>query len=63
MERLLNKDLERMWKEAVLVYFEVLSRNVLGGTEENHKKSISIAGLQTRDLNPGSPNYECVLPS
>jgi hypothetical protein len=32
-----NNELERMWKEAVMVYFEALSRHLPGGTEENHE--------------------------
>jgi hypothetical protein len=27
-----------MWKEAIVVYFEVISRNFRGGTDENHGK-------------------------
>jgi hypothetical protein len=30
-----NNKLERMWKEAVMVWSEVLARNLSGGTEEN----------------------------
>jgi hypothetical protein len=34
-----NNELERMWKEAVVAQFKVLSQHLLGGgTEENHKK-------------------------
>jgi hypothetical protein len=29
---------ERMWKEAVVVYFKRLFKNVLGGIEENYEK-------------------------
>jgi hypothetical protein len=28
----------RMWREAVMVQFKVLSRKLLGGIKENHKK-------------------------
>jgi hypothetical protein len=36
-----------MWKEAVVVYFKVLSRHVPGGTKENNKKSVRIVGFRT----------------
>jgi hypothetical protein len=36
--RLINNELERMWKEAIVAKFKVLSRHLPGGTEENHKK-------------------------
>jgi len=29
--------MEMMWKEAIVVYFEVLSQNLLGGTEGNNE--------------------------
>jgi hypothetical protein len=32
-----DDELERMWKEAVVAYFKVLSRHSPGGTEENTK--------------------------
>jgi hypothetical protein len=31
----LNDELERMCKELAIVYFKILSQNLLGGTEEN----------------------------
>jgi hypothetical protein len=31
-------ELERIWKEAVMALFKVLSRYFPGGTEENYKK-------------------------
>jgi hypothetical protein len=30
-------ELDRMWEDAVAVYFEVLSQNLTGQTEENHE--------------------------
>jgi hypothetical protein len=33
----LSNDLERIWKEAVVAKFEVPSRHVYGGAEENHE--------------------------
>jgi hypothetical protein len=43
-----------MQKKAVMAYFEVLSRHLLGATEEHHEKSVTIVsfGAETgaRDL-------------
>jgi hypothetical protein len=33
-----NDELEKIWKEAVMAYFKVLSWHSPGGTEENHDK-------------------------
>jgi hypothetical protein len=36
---LLNDELERMWKEAVIAYFKIISlQHLPRGTEENHEK-------------------------
>jgi hypothetical protein len=35
---IVNYELKCMWKEAFLVYFEVLSQHLLGGSEEIHRK-------------------------
>jgi hypothetical protein len=36
--RLLNDELERMWKEAVIAYFKVISlQHLPRGTKENHE--------------------------
>jgi hypothetical protein len=32
----MNDKLEGIWKEAVVAYFKVLPRHLIGGTEENH---------------------------
>jgi hypothetical protein len=32
-----NNELDKMWKEAVMIYFKVLSQHLLGGTEENNE--------------------------
>jgi hypothetical protein len=34
---ILNNDLERIWNKAVVVKFEVPSRHVYGGADENHE--------------------------
>jgi hypothetical protein len=37
----MNNESQKIWKEAVVDYFKVLSWHLPGGTEENHKKSQS----------------------
>jgi hypothetical protein len=46
-----NYDLERIWKEVVVAYFDVLPWHLPGGTEVNHKKktSVRISGLQAEN--------------
>jgi hypothetical protein len=34
----MNDELERIWKEAAVPSFKVLSQHLLGETEENHEK-------------------------
>jgi hypothetical protein len=44
-----NKELERMWKEAVVAQFKVLTRHLPGRTEEKTRKiSVGIAGLRAK---------------
>jgi hypothetical protein len=42
-----NDELEWFWKAGILAEFKVLSRHLLGNTEENGRKPVRIAGLQT----------------
>jgi hypothetical protein len=46
-------ELERIWKEKVVAWLKVLSRNLSGGTEKNHENPVRVAGLRaeiwTRD--------------
>jgi hypothetical protein len=39
-------ELERIWKEAVMAQFNVLSRHLPGGTEEDQGKPVRITGLR-----------------
>jgi hypothetical protein len=34
-----NGDFEQVWKESVVVYFEILSQHLPGGTEKNNNKT------------------------
>jgi hypothetical protein len=34
----MNNELERIWKEATVAYFEVLPQHLPGGIEENHEQ-------------------------
>jgi hypothetical protein len=36
---IMNDEFQRMWKEAVMTWYEVILRHSSGGTEENHRKS------------------------
>jgi hypothetical protein len=40
-----NDELERIWKEAVMVFFKAVSRHSSGGTEEMHENAVRIVGL------------------
>jgi hypothetical protein len=37
----MNYKLERIWKEATVAYFKVLSWQSPGGTEEKHEKPVA----------------------
>jgi hypothetical protein len=41
---IVNDELGRMWKEAFMACFNILSQNLTGGTEENHR-NLSQDGL------------------
>jgi hypothetical protein len=61
MARLMNNELERIWKDAVLDYIKVLSWYLPVRTEENHDKSHS--GQPTPELRikaRGFPNRKRV---
>jgi hypothetical protein len=49
--RMINDELERMWKEAVITYFNVLSRHSPGGTRGDREPSVNILG-------PPGPRFE-----
>jgi hypothetical protein len=53
-----NKKLERVLKEAAMAYFKVLSQNLPGGTEKNHKihsqDSWSLCKILTHDDLPNA---------
>jgi hypothetical protein len=52
MKRLcMNKELRRIWNEAVVVWFEVLLWNSSGGAEENHKNLGTVQHLSSKALN------------
>jgi hypothetical protein len=53
--RLMNNDLQNIWKELAVAWFKALFRNLTGVTEEDHDNpSVSIADdrveILTRDL-------------
>jgi hypothetical protein len=44
-----NNDFGRMWREAVMAYFEVLYQHLPGGTKKSHEKSVKIADLRAKN--------------
>jgi hypothetical protein len=43
----MNNELKGIWKEILVAYFKVLSWNLSGGTEENHK-NLQMASLRAK---------------
>jgi hypothetical protein len=41
----MNGELKNIWKESVAAYFEILSRYLLGRTEENYEILIQDVGV------------------
>jgi hypothetical protein len=60
LTRLMNNELERIWKE-VVVWIEVVTRHLSEGTEENHRNLNDDNLSPIRDLNPKRPEYAAVL--
>lgn len=54
----MNTEMGRIWKEAVLAFFEVLSHQLPGGTEESMKTVSQVRLFAVRNLNPGPSEYE-----
>jgi hypothetical protein len=50
LELLVNKILERIWKQTVMDQFEVISWYFVGGTEENDELLIVAAERQIDDI-------------
>jgi hypothetical protein len=55
---LMPNELERIWKEAVVAYIQLLPRHLPGGTGENHENLSNNSRSPVRDFNPGPPEYE-----
>jgi hypothetical protein len=55
---IVNDELEKIWKEAVMTKFKVLSWYLPGGSEENHKNLSQDSQSPSQDLNLGPPEYE-----
>jgi hypothetical protein len=53
-----DNQLERMWKEAVMAQFKVLSWHLPGGIEENYKNLTQYSLSLGQDLNAGTAEYE-----
>jgi hypothetical protein len=53
-----NNEFERMWKEAVVAIFEILSYHLSGRTEETHKSFSQYNRSPARDLSRRPPKYK-----
>jgi hypothetical protein len=51
-----DDELERMWKEEVVISFKILSQYLPGNIEENHVKPQNSLSTE-RDVNPEIPGY------
>jgi hypothetical protein len=60
LERLEKRpnEIEGMWKEAVVAYFQVPFRDLSGGTEEGNENLTHQRSPMNRELNLGSPEGE-----
>jgi hypothetical protein len=54
VERLVNDELERVWKEALVGYLKYIWRNFHGGTKENHEKPQSLLLVSCSRFEPSS---------
>jgi hypothetical protein len=60
---LMNNELERMCKEAVMTYFKVISWHSPRGTDENHEKPVKSsipAKIQTKHLQNRNQKHYCL---
>jgi hypothetical protein len=48
----------KMWKEAVVTYFNVQYKNFFEGWEKPRRPSVSVVGRQTENRTPVLPNYK-----
>jgi hypothetical protein len=53
-----NNELDRVWKEAVMALFEVLSWHLPEGLRKTTKDLGQNSWSPGRDLNPGPPEYK-----
>jgi hypothetical protein len=61
MTGLMYNELERAWKEAVVAYFNVLSRQFPGETEENYENLSQNRRSPGRDLKLRLTEYEALV--
>lgn len=63
----MHAELRRMWKDAAVAYFNVLSRRLAGGTDENHVNCHKVVGvlaeIRSRYLRNIRPNRYLVSKS
>jgi len=51
----MNYELERVSKAVIMTYLKIHNQHFLGGTKENHEKSVITASLLDHNFNLGSP--------
>lgn len=54
---LVNNELEKTWKTVVMTSFEVLSKHLPVGSEENHECLCQDSWCSQQDMNQGSPKH------
>jgi hypothetical protein len=59
----LNSELERMWKEVGITYFEALSQHILAGTEETYEIPSQYSRSPGRGKNGTILEYEAGVPT
>jgi hypothetical protein len=56
-----DTEVERMWKEAVVTYSEILSKHFTGGTEETFEKPVKTVGVPAENRTRYFPNTSLEL--
>jgi hypothetical protein len=60
INKMINSEFERTWKEDVIAQFKVLYQHLAGGTEDNHEKPQDCGALHVEILTRNLPNAkEC----
>jgi hypothetical protein len=55
---IMNNEFRKVWMEAVIACFNVISQNFLRGTQQKQEKCSQDNWHLNQELNPGLPEYE-----